>query len=99
VSRRLRQEQVGVWTEQDIRALGASTDLLTAASIFGLSRTAAYAMAGADRFPVPVLRVGRLYLVPVAPILHLLALEPTPPGPGHQASTASPPAGSPPGGG
>ena len=63
-----------VWTEARIRALGAVTDLPTAARIFGLGRALAYQLAKNQRFPVPVLRVGNRYRVPVAPILATLHL-------------------------
>ena len=62
-----------VWSEDTVRALGLSTDLVTAGAILGIGRTTAHALARADRFPVPVIRVGRRYRVPVAPILRLLA--------------------------
>jgi predicted site-specific integrase-resolvase len=68
-----------VWTEQDIRGLGAATDLVTAAAILGIGRSTAHALARAGEFPVPVIRVGRRYRVPVAPILQLLGLDPSPP--------------------
>lgn len=64
-----------VWTEEDIRALGAATDLVTAAEILGIGRTTAHTLVRADEFPVPVIRVGRRYRVPVAPILRLLGLH------------------------
>jgi hypothetical protein len=63
-----------VWTAQRIRALGAVTDLQTAAAIFGLSRTTAYELARTDQFPVPVLRFGTRYRVPVHAILTALGL-------------------------
>jgi hypothetical protein len=63
-----------VWSEDEVRALGVSTDLVTAAAVLGIGRTTAHALARAGRFPVPVLRIGRRYRVPVAPILQLLAL-------------------------
>jgi len=63
-----------VWTAQRIRALGAVTDLQTAAAIFGLSRTTAYELARTDQFPVPVLRFGARYRVPVHVILTALGL-------------------------
>jgi hypothetical protein len=63
-----------VWTEQRIRALGAVTDLPTAARIFGLGRALAYELAKNNRFPVPVMRVGSRYRVPVAPLLAALHL-------------------------
>jgi len=68
-----------VWTEDAIRALGAVTDLPTAASIFGLGRALAYELAKNGEFPVPVIRVGSRYRVPVAPILAALRLAPDPP--------------------
>ena len=68
-----------VWTEDRIRTLGAITDLPTAASIFGLSRTAAYDLVRQEQFPVPVIRIGARYRVPVAAILAVLHLAPDPP--------------------
>ena len=67
----------GLWTGQQIRALGAVTDLPTAAAIFGLSRTLAYELARTGQFPVPVIRAGTRYRVPVAAILHTLRLDTT----------------------
>jgi hypothetical protein len=57
------------WTEADIRALGTTTDLVTGAAILGIGRTKAHELPRAGQFPVPVLRFGRRYLVPTAPIL------------------------------
>ena len=62
------------WSEDQVRALGVVTDLVTAAAVLGIGRTTAHALVRADRFPVPVIRVGRRYRVPVAPLLRLLAL-------------------------
>lgn len=76
-----------VWTEERIRALGAITDLPTAASIFGLSRTAAYDLVKQDEFPVPVIRVGARYRVAVAAILAVLHLAPDPPPPAQPPPT------------
>ena len=67
----------GGWTGQRIRQLGAVTDLPTAAAIFGLSRTLAYELARTGGFPVPVIRAGTRYRVPVAAILHTLRLDNT----------------------
>ena len=64
------------WTAQEVRALGVQTDIATAGSIFGLSRTQAYVAVNNGLFPVPVIKVGRRYLVPTAPILRLLGLDP-----------------------
>jgi hypothetical protein len=63
------------WTEEAIRGLGVRTDVETAGSILGLSRTQAYEAVKADRFPVPVIRVGRRLIVPTAPIRRLLGIE------------------------
>lgn len=67
----------GVWTEERIRALGAITDLPTAGRVFGLGRALSYDLARTGDFPVPVLRVGARYKVPVAGILTALGLSPT----------------------
>jgi hypothetical protein len=65
-----------VWTEQRIRALGAITDLPTAGRVFGLGRAMSYELARTHQFPVPVIRVGARYRVPVAGILAALGLTP-----------------------
>jgi predicted DNA-binding transcriptional regulator AlpA len=57
------------WTETDIRALGAFTNLATAARIFGISKATAYRLATSDEFPVPVLKVGTSWRVPTSGIL------------------------------
>lgn len=61
-----------IWTEERIRALGAVTDVPTAAAIFDIGRSTAYELVQCDAFPVPVLRIGSRYRVPVAAILALL---------------------------
>ncbi len=52
-----------------------STDLATAASVLRIGRTKAHQLARADAFPVPVLRLGSRYAVPVAALLELLGLD------------------------
>lgn len=69
-----------VWTMAQIAGLGAVTDLPTAAAILGISRTTAYDLARRGQFPVPVLRAGTRYRVPVAPLLAALG-RPHPPPP------------------
>src|SRR5947199_9359240 len=64
-----------VWTAEQIRALGAATDLTTAASVLGISRSQGYRLAAADRFPAPVVRVGTRVVVPVAGLLRLLLVD------------------------
>lgn len=61
-----------VWTETQIRELGVLIDLVTAGSILGMGRTTSHQLAREGRFPVPVLRHGHRYRVPVATLLHLL---------------------------
>jgi hypothetical protein len=65
-------DRTEIWTEDKVRALGVVTDLPTAARIFGLGRALAYQLAADDTFPVPLLRVGNRYRVPVAAILTAL---------------------------
>jgi hypothetical protein len=64
-----------IWTAEQIVTLGAITDLRTAGQIFGLSANTAYELARRDEFPVPVIRAGSQYRIPVAPILALLGLS------------------------
>ncbi|MFF0172890.1 DNA-binding protein [Micromonospora profundi] len=66
------------WTAERILALGATTDLATAAAILGISRSAAYKLAARDAFPVPLFRAGAYYRVPTAPILRKLHLQSPP---------------------
>jgi hypothetical protein len=65
------------WSPGEIHALGATTDLLTAASVLRIGRTKAYHLAQAGEFPVPVLRTGRCYLVAVAHLLRALGMDVT----------------------
>ena len=67
----------GAWTPDRIRALGTVTDIPTTAAIFGLSRSVAYDLARTGGLPVPVLRFGTRYRVPVAAILTALHLPHT----------------------
>ncbi|WP_433252782.1 DNA-binding protein [Actinomadura nitritigenes] len=62
-------------TAAEIRALPAVVDLVTAGRALGMGRTKSYELARAGRFPCPVLRVGRSYLVPTAGLLTLLGLD------------------------
>jgi hypothetical protein len=64
-----------VWTAAEVRQLGVATDLETAGSVLGIGRTTAYALARADAFPVPVLRVGRRYIVAVEGLLAALGAD------------------------
>ena len=68
------------WTLDNVRALPPVLTLETAASILGIGRTLAYAMAADDRFPVPVFRAGTAYRVPAAPLLRFLGIDNSPSG-------------------
>lgn len=65
------------WSLGEIRALGATTDLLTAASVLRIGRTKAYQLARTNTFPVPVIRTGRRYLVAVTHLLRVLGMDTT----------------------
>ncbi|MEV0811087.1 helix-turn-helix domain-containing protein [Micromonospora sp. NPDC050200] len=67
------------WTEADVRALGVTTDVVTAGQILGLSRNTAYRLARTGAFPVPVIQAGHQYRIPVAGLLAALQLGPTTP--------------------
>lgn len=77
-----------VWTRGEVIALGVRTDVETAGSIFGLSRTQAYEAVNHDRFPVPTFRIGRRVVVPVAPIVRLLGLDTEAAGPPSAAAAS-----------
>jgi hypothetical protein len=62
------------WTALEIRALGVTTDVQTAASILGLRPLSGYPINARGAFPVPVIKVGGRYRVPVAPILDLFGI-------------------------
>jgi predicted site-specific integrase-resolvase len=63
------------WTPQEIRELGVRTDVPTASSILGIGQVKGYEFAKAGKFPVPVLRAGKRYIVPVAGLLTALGIE------------------------
>src|SRR5262249_25402966 len=64
------------WTVESVRSLGLTTTGDNAASILGISRTKAYALAKQGEFPVKLVRAGRRYLVPVPALLLLLTHGP-----------------------
>jgi predicted site-specific integrase-resolvase len=64
-----------VWSVEQVRALGVRTDLVTAARVLGIGRTTAHDLARRGEFPVPVLRCGSRYVVPVAPLLDVLGID------------------------
>jgi predicted DNA-binding transcriptional regulator AlpA len=60
------------WSVDAVRALGTTTDILTAAAVLGIGRTTAYQLARDGQFPVPVTRVGRRYIVGVPHLLRAI---------------------------
>ncbi len=60
------------WTVDAVRALGTTTDIVTAAAVLGIGRTFAYQLAHVGQFPVPVTRVGRRFIVGVPHLLHAI---------------------------
>jgi hypothetical protein len=60
------------WTAAQVRELGVATDVETAGSVLGIGRTTAYALARAGAFPVPLIQVGRRYVVSVEGLLTVL---------------------------
>src|SRR3954463_1414925 len=63
------------WTPDQVRALGMTTNLATAAGILGIGRTLARDLAKTDDFPVRVLRMGRRVVVPVGDLLTMLGAD------------------------
>ncbi len=63
------------WTPERVRALGVRTDLSTASDVLGISRNSGYHLASKDNYPVPVLRLGKRYVVPVAGLLEVLGIN------------------------
>jgi hypothetical protein len=63
------------WTPEAIRALGATTDLPTLGSIFGLGRWRSYQMAHTGEWEqtgIRILKIGNRYRVAVPSILGVL---------------------------
>lgn len=62
-------------TASEVRALPAVVDVVTAGEILGIGRSVAYELVRTDRFPTPVLRVGRQIKIPTAYLIQLLGLS------------------------
>lgn len=65
-------------TRDELLALPATVDLVTAARALGIGRTTCYQLARAGELPVPVLRLGVRYRVPTSALLTALGIEPAP---------------------
>lgn len=64
-----------VWTEQEVRSLGVTTDAKTAFSILGVGQVKGYELIRKGSFPAQVLRIGPKIIVPVAGLLKALGIE------------------------
>ncbi|MBT2397236.1 AlpA family transcriptional regulator [Streptomyces sp. ISL-100] len=62
-------------TTEEVLALPAAVDLVTAGRACGISRTTAYDLARRGEFPVPLLRLGAQYRARRADLLALLGVE------------------------
>lgn len=62
-------------TDDEVRALPAVVDVATAARIVGVGRTAAYELIRTQRWPTPVLHLGKLIRIPTAPLLELVGVS------------------------
>ena len=56
----------------DLDHLPPLIDVPTAASVMGIGRSLAYELVRTDRWPTPVLRVGKLIRIPTAALRRLL---------------------------
>lgn len=65
-------------SEDDLRRLPVSVDIVTAGRFLGIGRDAAYDLARRDEFPCPVYRLGRKYVVPTAGLRRLLLIDADP---------------------
>ena len=81
------------WTPEAIRALGATTDLPTLGSIFGLGRWRSYQMAHTGEWEqagIHIIQIGARYRVAVQSILAVLTPDGMPGTPGTPASAPPP---------
>jgi excisionase family DNA binding protein len=64
---------------EELQALGATTDVVTAGKLLGISRNTAYRLARRGAFPLPLVRAGAQYRVPTAALIAALHPQPTEP--------------------
>jgi predicted DNA-binding transcriptional regulator AlpA len=62
-------------TVEQMRSLPPVVDVLTAAAVLGIGRTAAYELIRIGQWPTPILRLGKLIRVPSAPLLDLVGVS------------------------
>ena len=71
------EQMAAALTREEVLVLPAVIDVVTAGRALGLGRTLTHELVRRGEFPVPVLRVGRVYRVPTAGVLKLLELHPS----------------------
>lgn len=76
----------GPMKDDELLALPVTVDLVTAGRAFRMGRTKAYELARADKFPCPVLPLGKRFVVTKAALLAALGV---PWHPGSQTETAA----------
>jgi hypothetical protein len=62
-------------TFPELFGLPTVVDLRTAARAVGISTTTAYRLAGANRFPCPILRIGWRYQVPTSTLMKAIGID------------------------
>lgn len=63
--------------EDDLRGLPVVVDLVTAASVLGIGRTAAYELVRTGRWPTQILRLGNRIRIPTTALRDLLGVSTT----------------------
>jgi hypothetical protein len=61
-------------TVERAQNLPTVVDVVTAAAILGIGRTAAYELIRVGEWPTPVLRLAKLIRIPKAPLLELVRI-------------------------
>lgn len=62
----------------DLHSLPATLGVVEAGRLLGIGRTTAYELVHEGKFPAPVVRCGRRFLVPTMPLLELLGIRYSP---------------------
>lgn len=63
-------------TRDELLALPASVDIVTAGRAFGIGRTTAYSLARSGEFPCKVIRAGKAYRAITADLHRVLHITP-----------------------
>ncbi|MFD5724690.1 DNA-binding protein [Streptomyces sp. NPDC058368] len=63
-------------TRDELLALPASVDIVTAGRAFGIGRTTAYSLARSGKFPCQVIRAGKAYRAITADLHRVLHIAP-----------------------